>query len=703
MQYEAVRCSLHPASPEVRTPMTHAQLTPAQRRRRRPGSKTGALAAALGVALVLALPGTAAAAPGDPDPAFGSDGRVVTSFPGFAEGHDIARQADGKLVVVGQSEGGFALARYGTNGSLDPAFAGDGTVTSDFGGGSHSANAVAIQPSDGKIVVAGTTEVIAEEGGGCCFFSVARYNPDGSPDTGFGDDGLVRVDEFGGSADGADVAVQPDGKIIAAGKGGGGGFALVRLDTGGNLDPSLGGDGAVVAGFTPASPQDAGGIARGMALQPDGKILSVGYVGNTAFDIGVARYLPNGSLDPAFSGDGMVTADFGGTEFGNAVAVQPDGKIVAAGSRDTGVALLRYNANGSPDTGFGTGGRTSVSFPGDRGTANAMALQQNGKIVLAGQADDPNSSEANDFGLVRFNANGTVDTGFGGDGFVVTGFGDFDEARGVLVQPDGNIVAAGYGAGHAFALARYEGGDGTPPPPPPARADLSVTKSGTATVSIGDRASYTVTVSNSAASTATATGVTLTDTLSGAGAGLTSAAASQGTCTTTATGANCALGSLAPGASATVTVTAEPRATGTLTNTANVSASQQDPSTTDNQATATTSVNNARGCTIVGTTGADTLTGGYGNDVICALGGNDTVRASYGNDTVHGGYGNDDIDGGFGDDSLNGGPGNDTLTGNYGNDRLTTTDAVSGNDTANGSAGTDTCTTDPGDIRISCP
>ncbi|MFB7976941.1 calcium-binding protein [Streptomyces vinaceus] len=680
--------------------MTHADLRPA-RRRRGPGGRTGVLATALGLALVLALPGSALAAPGDPDPSFGPDGRVVTQFPGYAEGHDIARQADGKLVVVGLSEAGFALARYNADGGLDSGFAGDGTVTSDFGGGAHTANAVAIQPSDGKIVVAGTTEV-AEEGGGCCFFSVARYNTDGSLDSGFGDGGLVRVDEFGGSADGADVAVQPDGKIIAAGKGGGGGFALVRLDSAGNLDPSLGGDGAVVAGFTPASPQDAGGIARRMALQPDGKIVSVGYVGNTNFDIGVARYLPNGSLDPTFSGDGMVTANFGGTEFGNAVAVQPDGKIVAAGSGAVGVALLRYNADGSPDSGFGSGGRTSVHFPGDGGGANALALQPNGKIVIAGQADDPNSQEANDFGVARFNANGTVDTGFGGDGFVVTGFQDWDEARGVLVQPDGKIVAAGFGAGFAFALARYQGGDGTTPPPPPS-ADLSVTQTPTATVSIGDRASYTVTVTNSAASTATATGVTLTDTLTGAGVALTSAAASQGTCTTTATGAGCALGSLAPGASATVTVTAEPRSTGTVTNTAVVSATQQDPSTANNTRAATTSVNNAHGCTIIGTVGADTLTGGYSTDVICGLGGNDTVRASYGNDTVYGGYGNDNIDGGYGDDTLNGGPGNDTLTGDYGNDRLTTTDGVPANDSANGGPGTDTCTTDPGDTRTSCP
>ncbi|WP_405851292.1 calcium-binding protein [Streptomyces sp. NBC_00090] len=652
-------------------------------------------------ALVLALPGTALAAPGDLDPTFGAGGRVTTYFPGYAEGRDIARQPDGKLVVAGLSEGGFALARYLPGGGLDPAFGTGGMVTSDFGGGAHVANAVAVQPADGKIVVAGTTEVVAEEGGGCCFFSVARYLPNGTLDASFGEGGLVRIEEFGASADGADVAVQSDGRIIAAGKGGGGGFALVRLDTDGNLDTSLGGDGAVVAGFTPGSPQDAGGIARSMALQPDGRIVSVGYVGNTAFDIGVARYLPDGSLDPTFSGDGMVSADFGGTEFGNAVAVQPDGKIVAAGSGGAGFALLRYNADGSPDSGFGTVGRTSVGFPGGGGVPYAMALQQGGKIVLAGRADDPNSAEANDFGLARFHSNGAVDTGFGGDGFVVTGFGDFEEARGVLVQPDGKIVAAGYGAGFAFALARYQGGDATTPPPP--SADLTVATTGTATVSIGDRVSYTVTVTNRSTSTSTATGATLTDTLSGAGVTLVSAAPSQGTCTTTATRATCALGSLAPGASATLTVTAEPRSTGTLTSTATAGATQPDPVTTDNTVTATTSVNNARGCTIIGTSGADTLNAGFAHDVICGLGGNDIIRASYGNDTVHGGYGNDNLDGGFGDDTMNGGPGNDILTGYYGNDRLTTTDAVSGNDTANGGSGTDTCTTDPGDTRISCP
>ncbi|MEV7614163.1 calcium-binding protein [Streptomyces sp. NPDC089799] len=696
--------------------MTHAHPRPPERWLPiRSGGRAGRLvsaASAAALALVLALPGTAMAAPGDLDPTFAGTGRVQTYFPNdegpweYAEGLDVARQGDGKLVVAGRVTGpgspfDIALIRYNANGSVDTDFGGgDGRVTTDHGG-DDQAEAVAVQPSDGKIVVAGSTEVTGEDGG-CCFFSVARYNTDGTPDPTFGSGGLVRVPEFTGASGASDLVVQPDGKILAVGLSGGAGFALARLNPNGSPDPSFGGDGTVVAGFPPASPQDAGGRATGLALQSDGRFVVVGYIGNTSFDFGVARYLSNGSLDTSFSGDGMATAVFGGTDFGRAVAVASDGSVVAAGSTDTGFALARFTAAGSPDPGFGTGGRVTTIWPGSRAVAYDMTLQPDGKILVGGTADDPDSQEAVDFALARYLPNGSLDTGFGGgDGRVYTGMLGGEEIRGLLVQPDGKIVAAGLAGLGAFGIARYEGGGSTPPPPP--SADLSVTKTGTTTVSIGDQATYTVRVSSAAASTATATGVTLTDTLSGAGGTVLSAVPSQGSCTTTATGATCSLGSLAPGASATVTVTAEPRATGTLTDRASVTASPQDPNTANNSATASTSVNNSRGCTIIGTSGADTLTGGFGNDVICALSGNDTVRASYGNDTVLGGPGNDNIDGNFGDDTLNGGPGNDVLTGYYGNDRLTTTDGVNANDTANGGMGSDTCTTDPGDTRISCP
>ncbi|WP_326783233.1 calcium-binding protein [Streptomyces sp. NBC_00151] len=141
----------------------------------------------------------------------------------------------------------------------------------------------------------------------------------------------------------------------------------------------------------------------------------------------------------------------------------------------------------------------------------------------------------------------------------------------------------------------------------------------------------------------------------------------------------------------------------TATDRATVGATQTDPNSGNNTATATTTVDNARGCTRIGTSGNDTITGTSGNDVICALGGDDTVDAGFGDDTVHGGYGNDRLDGGSGNDTLTAGPGNDNLIGNSGTDNLNTVDNVSGNDTANGGPQTDTCTTDTGDTRLSRP
>jgi uncharacterized delta-60 repeat protein/uncharacterized repeat protein (TIGR01451 family) len=368
------------------------------------------------------------------------------------------------------------------------------------------------------------------------------------------------------------------------------------------------------------------------------------------------------------------------------LAIQPDGKIVAAG----GNSVARYNPNGSLDTGFDGDGKV---VPSGIGVWDMTLQPGDGRIVIAG-----GGGSGGDFAVQRINPDGSQDSGFGTGGVATADFGGGDSARGVALQPDGKIVAAGRGGpDNDFALARFQGGGSAPPPP--AGVDLSVTKSGPSTVSIGDRATYTVTVTNNSTGT-TATGVSLTDTLTGPAGSVISATPSQGTCTTAVT---CALGTLAPGAKATVTVVAEPRATGTLTERASATAGQTDPVTANNTATVTTTVNNARGCTRIGTSGNDAINGTSGNDVICALGGDDIVNASYGNDTVHGGYGNDRVDGGLGNDTLVAGPGNDSLTGNYGTDNLNTVDNVSGNDTANGGPNTDTCTTDSGDIRVSCP
>ncbi|MFJ3788744.1 calcium-binding protein [Kitasatospora sp. NPDC090091] len=543
----------------------------------RPGFGRVGAAAAAGLLLALSAPGVAVAAPGDLDATFGTGGRVTTDFGGATSDADaVAVQPDGKIVAVGHADitGDFALARYNADGSLDTLFGTGGKVTTDFNGGDDGARAVALQP-DGKIVVAGHSEV---PDGGVGWFSLVRYNTDGSLDTLFGAGGKVVVDFGSGGADDAfGVAVQSDGKIVAAGYTGGD-FAVARLTPGGGLDTTFDGDGKVTTDF--AGGADA---AQAVALQSDGRIVAAGYTGNSTgnYDFAVARYNTDGSPDTGFSSDGKVATTFGGVEFGRAVALQPDGRIVVAGNTGSDFALARYNTNGNLDGSFDVDGKVTTDF-GNSEIAYGVAVQSDGRIVAAGDSVALNVS---DFALARYNADGSLDSGFSGDGKVTTDFGGgFDHALGVALQPDGKAVAAGLGGpGSDFALARYEGGAGTP-----AGVDLSVTKTGPASVTAGAQASYTVTVTNNSATTAS--GVTLADTVSGP-ATVVSATPGQGSCTTTATSANCNLGTLAPGASATVTVTVGTTAAGTVSDSATVSGAQSDPVPGNNTASATTTVN----------------------------------------------------------------------------------------------------------------
>ncbi|MDT9686772.1 hypothetical protein Q5762_00080 [Streptomyces sp. P9(2023)] len=469
--------------------------------------------------------------------------------------------------------------------------------------------------------------------------------------------------------------------------------ALVMLCPGlalaapGDPDTSFDTDGKVTT--------DLGGTtdeAFAVAVQADGKIITVGRSGSR---LALARHHANGSPDSSFDTDGRVTIAFGSGFSGSAMAVQADGKIVAAGLSGGQFAVARYSTNGGLDPSFDTDGKVTTSITGANDRANGMALQPDGKIVAAG------GSGTGGFALARYDVNGSLDASFNADGKVTTDFGaPNDEAFAVALQADGKIIAAGR-SGTDFALARYQNGT--------AGVDLSVTKSGPATVSLGDQASYTVTVTNTS-SALQSTNVTMAGTLTGPGQ-LLSATPSQGTCTTTATGASCALGTLAPSTStsATVTVEVEPTATGTLTDTATADATEPDLTPGNDTESVTTTVNNAHGCTVLGTSGANNLVGTSGNDVLCSLGGNDTVSAGNGNDTVYGGSGNDSVSGGNGTDTLNGGSGNDTISADNGADAL---DGEAGNDTlvggngadtVNGGPGNDTCVTSTGDTVTNCP
>jgi len=406
------------------------------------------------LAAQVALSPSANAAPGDLDSTFGIGGKVTTDFGGFEVGNGIALQADSKLVTVGTSFIGgqsfFALSRYNPDGTLDSSFGSGGKVTTDFGSGLSRSEDVAIQ-LDGKIVAAG----LVFTGEFTSNFAIARYNPDGSLDTSFGSGGEVRTDFNSGRSFANAVAVQPDGKILAAGAtfvgGVGNEWALARYNGDGSLDASFGTGGLVITDIAPE--------IIDLALQPDGKIVAGGRgSGNFA----LARYNPDGSLDTSFGTGGKVATDWGRDDAIFSVALQPDGKIVAAGDSLSSTAdfvLARYSLDGSLDSSFGTGGKVITDFGGVGGRANAVVLQPDGKIVAAGisvYAANPAT-----FALARYNVDGSLDSSFGIGGKVTTSFGGAfgDVANALVLQPDGKIVAAGTDEATSwdFALARYEG------------------------------------------------------------------------------------------------------------------------------------------------------------------------------------------------------------------------------------------------------
>jgi uncharacterized delta-60 repeat protein len=391
-------------------------------------------------------------ADGTLDSSFGTNGRSAYGMSSY--GYGVAIQSDGKIVLAGCGGAGgndFALARYNTNGSLDTSFDSDGKVTTDFNGSADGICGVALQ-SDGKIVAAGYGGLGGED------FAVARYNTDGSLDSSFNSDGKTTTDFFSDWDGAVSVALQSDGKIVVSGyayDGSDGDFAIARYNTDGSLDTSFDSDGKVTTDF---AGYDDGGT--GVAIQSNGEIVAVGsaMVDAVMYELGVARYNSDGSLDTSFDSDGKRTDVFDGScDDGQAVAVQSDGKTVVAfstttlGSAGYDFGVARYNVDGTLDTSFGTNGKVVIDFDSDDDNVHGVAIQSDGKIVVAGAAIIDGHGN---FALVRFNSNGTLDTGLGTGGKVTTSFSNSDAAFGVAIQSDGKIVVAGTN-GSDFALARY--------------------------------------------------------------------------------------------------------------------------------------------------------------------------------------------------------------------------------------------------------
>jgi len=372
---------------------------------------------------------------GNLDYTFGSGGIVTLATSStYSIVQSVAIQSDGKIIAVGTispntidpsmqfyNHGQMCLVRFTTNGSLDNTF---GIITTTFSRKKtcldDRGNATAIQ-SDGKIVVAGRSDQK---------YALIRYNTNGSLDATFGFGGIVATDIWYSINS---IAIQSDGKILAAGQGSQG---LIRFNSNGSLDATFGNGGtAIISG-------DA--IANALTIQNDGKII-IACESQGSTIISLLRFNGNGTLDSSFGFNGIATKSGLG---GRALAIQSDSKIAVAGFIEkvtsTGgtayeFALVRYNTNGGFDSTFGIGGIVSTTI-GDFAIAEAIAIQSDGKILLAGWTNTADGG----FVLARYNTNGSLDNTFGNNGIVNTNISDVEKVNSLVIQSDGKIIAGGY-------------------------------------------------------------------------------------------------------------------------------------------------------------------------------------------------------------------------------------------------------------------
>ncbi len=331
--------------------------------------------------------------------------------------------ASGKLLsfrIVATNDGAPSrgvLARHNGDGSIDTSY-GNGSGRVEIAGLRSFANTAPVELADGKVLIVSTTS------GQPYDMRVLRLNADGSPDTSFGNGGQAIVTVSAGNDQPAKLMVQADGKIVVAGwtsAGAAGDMSLTRLNANGSLDTSFNGTG--IATVSIAATNDT---VAGATLQADGKIVLVGYTtGSAKLDVAVVRFNADGSLDAGFGAGGQVMLPVSpGTDTGRDVIVLADGKLLVAGTMRTGDGsgdvdglLLRLNPNGSLDTSFGAGGMVKARLTDGNDLYNRIQVQADGKIVVLGSVGEPlASSTGGDLALVRYHQDGSLDTGFGVNG-----------------------------------------------------------------------------------------------------------------------------------------------------------------------------------------------------------------------------------------------------------------------------------------------
>ena len=397
------------------------------------------------------------------DSGFGSSGQVSVDFGNEDWCYDMVLQSDGKILAVGSSDNGdnedFSIIRLNTDGSLDNTFSSDGKIMLDFHSDDYG-RSVAITDDD-KIFVLGYTKLLNDNN-----FLLAKYLSNGTPDNNFSDDAFVSTDINGGDDYGRSLIHFSNGKNLAVGYTDNGNdydFALVKYNSDGSLDNSFGTNGIVTTDLN--SSKDDRAFAA--LLQSDGKIVVTGYSGTatTDYDVAIVRYNSDGTLDNTFGTNGIVIKDIYSSSDDKiyAATLQSDGKIIAAGSYDSGSSvkflLVRLNTNGTFDNTFdGNGVLTTEIGTKKDAIAYGVTTQSDNKIVASGRF--MSSDDDKDFIIVRYLTDGTLDNSFDANGIVSTDFsGDDDYGYSICMQGDDKIFVGGMSINNSgnnnFAIARY--------------------------------------------------------------------------------------------------------------------------------------------------------------------------------------------------------------------------------------------------------
>ncbi len=401
-----------------------------------------AILATLGALVVTAAP--AVADPGQLDDSFGSGGfRTVEFAEEFAGANDVAVLSNGRILLAGGARSNVALARLTAGGQPDPGFGSGGSAIADVFGGTVTGMAV---QSDGKIVVAGS--VTTPDGN---HLVLARFLKGGKFDHTFSGDGKLQLHFGFGDVDGADVAIQQDGKIVVAGDadetrpGFPGDMAVFRFTPTGALDRTFNLDGSRIIPFGASF----GGFASAVAIQGDGKIVVAGTEPSPGGDLAIAaaRLLPDGRLDGTFGSGGRTLVNpTSGDDIGLGLVIQPNGRIVMTGLTEffqpnQQAVTVRLTAGGAPDHTFSGDGFDVFTPPSGTTQGQDVTLAANGKVVVAATASVPGGGQID---LIRYTSGGQLDTGFGTGGLAVVDDGTHSDRAGALaIQPNGRIVVVG--------------------------------------------------------------------------------------------------------------------------------------------------------------------------------------------------------------------------------------------------------------------